>query len=69
VPAEKMPMSLAKFGNTSSTTIPLTMVTTIREALQTQRVKLLLCGFGVGLSWGSVYIETNNITVPDLIEI
>lgn len=69
VPAEKMPMSLAKFGNTSCTTLPLTMVTAIRQTLQQQHNRLLLCGFGVGLSWGSVFVETNNIVVPDLIEI
>ena len=32
-------------------------------------IKNIACGFGVGLSWGSVYFETDCITVPDLIEI
>ena len=27
------------------------------------------CGFGVGLSWGSVYFETRSIKVPQLVEI
>ena len=26
------------------------------------------CAFGVGLSWGSVFFETNHIVVPKLIE-
>jgi hypothetical protein len=28
-----------------------------------------MCGFGVGLSWGTVYTETENIVCPELIEI
>ena len=65
----KVPYSLKKFGNTSSASIPLTMVTERRSELQKKSNKLLLCGFGVGLSWGAVYMACNNIVVPELIEI
>jgi 3-oxoacyl-[acyl-carrier-protein] synthase III len=67
--AEKVPYSLYDYGNTSSATIPLTMVTKIREALISKKNKLVLSGFGVGLSWGSVYLETENMVCPELIEI
>lgn len=66
---EKVPYSLKDFGNTSSATIPLTMVTQLQKDLQSRHLKNIACGFGVGLSWGSVYFETDCITVPDLIEI
>jgi len=66
---EQVPYSLKDFGNTSSASIPLTMTTQIREQLQQKSLKLVACGFGVGLSWGTVYLETNNIICPELIEI
>ena len=69
VAPEKVTYSLYDYGNTSSATIPVTMVSELREQLETERVKLLLSGFGVGLSWGSAYIETKNIICPKMIEI
>lgn len=66
---EKVPYSLKKFGNTSSASIPITMVTELKDELQNQEVKLLLCGFGVGLSWGTCYLETKKMKILNLIEI
>jgi 3-oxoacyl-[acyl-carrier-protein] synthase III len=66
---EQVPYSLRDFGNTSSATIPLTMVTELREKLQTESLKMMGCGFGVGLSWGSIYFETDKIICPQLIEV
>lgn len=66
---KQVPYSLRDFGNTSSATIPLTMVTELREKLQTESLKMMGCGFGVGLSWGSVYFETDKIICPQLIEV
>ena len=67
-PIEKTPYSLDEFGNTSSASIPLTLVAREREALKNQRLNHIACGFGVGLSWASVWFETNKIKVPKLIE-
>lgn len=69
LPAEKVPYCMDEFGNTSSASIPLALVTRERERLQTEELQHIACGFGVGLSWGSVYFETNNIKVPELVEI
>ncbi len=66
---EKVPYSLKFFGNTSSATIPLTIVSQLRESVNTQSKSLILCGFGVGLSWGSVLLNLDNIVCPELIEI
>lgn len=65
---EQVPYSIADFGNTSSASIPLTMVTQSRAALLNGKVKNVGCGFGIGLSWGSVFFETEKIIVPPLIE-
>ncbi|MEG0700955.1 MAG: 3-oxoacyl-[acyl-carrier-protein] synthase III C-terminal domain-containing protein, partial [Muribaculaceae bacterium] len=65
----QVPYSLKDFGNTSSATIPLTMVTQLQKELVTEKLNLVGCGFGVGLSWGSINFSTDKICVPDLIEI
>ena len=57
LPEERVFRHLEHIGNTVSSSIPLAM----REALDTGRVqsgdRLLLCGFGVGLSWGTTVVE------------
>lgn len=64
---EQTPSNIDRFGNTSGTSIPLLMVTELREQLQHQTLRHLSCGFGVGLSLGSVYFKTNKIVVPELL--
>lgn len=66
---EKCPISMDCFGNTSCATIPLTLVARRQKELESDPMKIIGCAFGVGLSWGSVYFETDKIIVPDLIEI
>ena len=69
LPSEKVPYSLRDFANTSCASIPLTLVTQCAEDLRGKSMRHIGCGFGVGLSWGSVYFETRSIKVPQLVEI
>lgn len=69
LPEEKVPYCMYEFGNTSCASIPLALVTRERDRLVNESLRHIACGFGVGLSWGSVYFETDHITVPELIEI
>lgn len=66
---EKVPYSLNNFGNTSSASIPLTITTQLKDKLYDSPKRIVACGFGVGLSWGSVYFETEEFVCSDLIEI
>lgn len=68
IPLEKTPYSLQNFGNTSSASIPLTIVSQINNEVRTKINKFLFCGFGVGLSWGTIILEMGNIVCPPLIE-
>lgn len=65
---EKVPYSLQEYGNTSYASIPLTMVTRSAEKLKGQKVSHIACWFGVGLSWGAVHFSTENVIIPQLIE-
>ena len=64
---DKVPLSLEEYGNTSSASIPLTIVGTCGGEYASKKVKTLACGFGTGLSWGAVYFETENIICPKVI--
>lgn len=66
---EQTPMSLYHFGNTSSSTIPITLTTNLRERLAQGPAKIAMCGFGVGLSWASVYWNANGGVFPELVEV
>jgi len=67
LPEEKVLNSLRDFGNTSSASIPLTMVTQAADPLRNGENRIVACGFGVGLSWGSLYFTAKNLVIPDLI--
>lgn len=68
LPAEKVPSCMYHFGNTSSASIPLTIVTQLKGKCE-DKAKFICCGFGVGLSWGTVAFGTNNIVVSELVEV
>jgi 3-oxoacyl-[acyl-carrier-protein] synthase-3 len=69
IPQDKLPYSIHKFGNTSSVSIPLTMVSEIRDELQQDKNRLFLSGFGAGLSWASAITSTNRCLIPKLVQI
>ena len=64
----KVPSEMYNFGNTSSASIPLLLVTQIRDIINDKKQKFLCCGFGVGLSWGTVAFE-DAIHVSELVEV
>jgi 3-oxoacyl-[acyl-carrier-protein] synthase-3 len=68
IPAEKVPYSLKDFGNTSSASIPLTIVSQLKDQSLTPK-KMLLSGFGVGLSWASVVLDSEKIICPEVLYI
>ena len=66
---ERVPSCMYHFGNTSSASIPLTFVTELKEKCENTPSKFICCGFGVGLSWGTVAFETNNMVISSLVEV
>lgn len=68
IPAEKVPYCLEDFGNVTSASIPLTMVTRCADSLNNKPCKILACGFGVGLAWATMQFSTDNIIVSPLTE-
>lgn len=66
VSMEKVPLGLKNFGNTTSASIPLAILSECTEDMRTKSQKILACGYGTGLAWGSVYFETNKIVCSNI---
>lgn len=64
---EKTPYSLDRFGNTSSASIPLTIVSELYDNFP-ERSKVILSGFGAGLSWGSVLLDLSRCRISKLLD-
>lgn len=63
---EHCPYNICEFGNTSSTTIPLMIVNKLRNQIGGKKV--IACGFGTGLAWGSLFTElSQDITISELL--
>jgi len=54
---EKFPMNLSRCGNTSAASIPVLLAEIDREGKLQRGDKIILSGFGGGLTWGAVLIE------------
>ncbi len=50
--SEKMPISMDRYGNTSSVSIPLTIADLAERENCPQKISFISAGFGIGLSWG-----------------
>lgn len=57
IPREKFYNNLLTTGNTVSSTIPIALKDSINNSIVKSEDKVLLCGFGVGYSWGATVIK------------
>lgn len=59
IDGEKFIIDLS-YGNTTSSTIPIALYNLIKNKKVLPDDNILICGFGVGLSWGSTIIRCND---------
>ncbi|MGB7999304.1 MAG: beta-ketoacyl-ACP synthase III [Anaerobacillus sp.] len=57
LPIEKMATTVKKYGNTSSSTIPIALSESIEEGRVKEDDVVILVGFGGGLTWGAVALK------------
>lgn len=67
-PIEKVPYSIHKYGNTSGATIPLTIVSEMKN-IELDNKKVILSGYGAGLSWGTALLDLDKIYISDIVEV
>lgn len=69
LPLEKAPIILKEFGNTGGASIPLTLTQGQLKRPTDRALRLMLLGYGVGLSWGSALVDLDSRALLDSIEL
>lgn len=68
LPKEKIHISMDRYGNTSVTSIPLTICDKYGNEKEEIQRSIFSCGFGIGLSWGITTFYINQKDVLPIIE-
>ena len=64
----KLYISLNNRGNTTSSSIPLALYDAIKSKVVKKDMRVLLCGFGVGLSWATSIIKINSRLINNVLK-
>lgn len=64
----KIPHTIEKFGNTSSVSVPLTIVSELRGKLDGEKT-LMLSAFGVGMTWASAIASFVDTKISEIVEV
>lgn len=64
----KIPSTIAKFGNTSSVSVPLTIVSELQDQLIGDK-RLLLSAFGVGMTWATAIVSFHDCKISNIVEV
>jgi 3-oxoacyl-[acyl-carrier-protein] synthase-3 len=68
--AAQTPMSVVEhFGNQSSASIPCALIHGLADRLEAGPLKVVGCGFGVGLSWGAFAGEIGPLTIAPILSL
>ncbi len=65
---DRMPSTIAKYGNTSSVSVPLTITDRLKGKLDGNHL-LLLSAFGVGMTWATAIIPFVDTRISDIVEV
>ena len=65
---EKIPSSIAKFGNTSSVSVPLTIISELKNKMEGKKT-LLMSAFGVGMTWATGIVSFVDCKISDIVEV
>ncbi len=57
IPSEKFIIDMESIGNTVSATIPIALKNAITKGMIHEGDKIMICGFGIGLSWAGTIVN------------
>ena len=66
--SDKIPWTIQKYGNTSSVSVPLTIVSELRDKLQGEK-KVMLNAFGVGMAWATAIVPFMDCNISEIVEL
>lgn len=64
----KIPSTIEKYGNTSSVSVPLTIVSELKNKMAGDK-SLMLSAFGVGMTWATAIVPFVNLKISDIVEV
>jgi len=64
----KIPSTIEKYGNTSSVSVPLTIVSELKDKMQGEK-ELLLSAFGVGMTWATAIAKFIDLKISNIVEV
>lgn len=64
----RIPSTISKYGNTSSVSVPLTIVSELKDKLSGNHT-LLLSAFGVGMTWATGVLNLIDCKISDIVEV
>lgn len=64
----KIPSTIAKYGNTSSVSVPLTIVDQLKDKMEGEK-KLFLSAYGVGMTWANAIVPFVDCKISDVVEV
>ncbi len=64
----KIPWTIEKYGNTSSVSVPLTIVSELKDKM-VGRKKLMMSAFGVGMAWATGIVPFVDCKISDIVEV
>ena len=65
---DKIPSTIEKFGNTSSVSVPLTIVSELKDKMAGEK-SLLLSAFGVGMTWATAVVPFVDLKISEIVEV
>ncbi len=64
LPPERAMINVERYGNTSSASIPMALCEAAEQGRLHEGDRVVLCGFGGGLAWGSMLLEWSTTGIP-----
>lgn len=65
---EKIPSTIEKYGNTSSVSVPLTIVSELKDKMEGNK-ELLMSAFGVGMTWATAVVPFVDCRISEIVEV
>lgn len=65
---ERIPWTIQKYGNTSSVSVPLTIISELKEQMKGEK-KILMSAFGVGMAWATAIVTFADCKISEIVEI
>ncbi len=64
---ERIPWTIQKYGNTSSVSVPLTIISELKDKMVGKK-KLMLSAFGVGMAWATAIVPFVDCKISEIVE-